>query len=70
MQGGIHMRKITLFVAGVALGGVISIGTWIAVGTLTPTSALAGSSVDPLAMMTSAKDLPTSHYDDYSVVFN
>ena len=35
-----------------------------------PTSALAGSTVDPLAMMTSAKDLPTSHYDDYSVVFN
>ena len=33
-------------------------------------SALAASAVDPLAMMTSAKDLPTSHYDDYSVVFN
>jgi hypothetical protein len=35
-----------------------------------PTNALAGSTVDPLAMMTSAKDLPTSRYDDYSVVFN
>ncbi len=58
------MRKITLFVAGVALGVVISVGTWIAVGTLTPTSALAGSSVDPLAMMAGAKGLPTSHYDD------
>jgi hypothetical protein len=64
------MRKITLFVAGVALGIVISIGTWIGVGTLTPTSALAGSSVDPLAMTTGAKGLPTSHYDDYSLVFN
>jgi hypothetical protein len=70
MQRGIHMRKITLFVAGVALGVVISVGTWIAVGTLTPTSALAGSSVDPSAMMAGAKGLPTSHYDDYSVVFN
>jgi hypothetical protein len=64
------MRKITLFVAGVALGIVISIGTWIGVGILTHTSALAGSSVDPLAMMTGAKGLPTSHYDDYSLVFN
>jgi hypothetical protein len=30
----------------------------------------AASTLDPLAMMTTAKDLPTSHYDDYSVVFN
>jgi hypothetical protein len=36
----------------------------------TSTSALADTTVDPLAMMTSAKNLPTSHYDDYSVVFN
>jgi hypothetical protein len=64
------MRKITLLVAGVALGVVISVGTWIAVGTLAPTSALADSTVDPSAMMTNAKGLPTSHYDDYSVVFN
>jgi hypothetical protein len=64
------MRKISLFVAGVTLGVVISVGTWIGVGTLTPTSALAGSIVDPLAMMTSSMGLPTSHYDDYSVVFN
>jgi hypothetical protein len=31
--------------------------------------ALAGSSVDPSAIVTSATDLRTSHYDDYSVVF-
>jgi hypothetical protein len=53
------MRKISFF-AGVGIG----VGTW------TSTSALAGSTVDPFAMMTSAKDLPTSHYDDYSLVFN
>ena len=63
------MRKITLFAAGVAVGVVIGIGTWIGVGTIAPTSALAGSTVDPLAM-TGAKGLPTSHYDDYSLVFN
>jgi hypothetical protein len=64
------MRKITLFVAGVTTGVVIGIGTWISLGTIAPTSALAGSTVDPLAMMTGAKGLPTSHYDDYSLVFN
>ena len=66
------MRKITLFVAGVIVGVMISVGTWIVVGTMTmtPTNALVGSTVDPFAMMTGAKDLPTSHYDDYSLVFN
>ena len=63
------MRKIILFIAGVATGVVISVGTWIGVGAIAPTSALAGSTVNPLGMMTSATDLRTSHYDDYSVVF-
>jgi hypothetical protein len=64
------MRKIILFAAGVATGVVISIGTWIGVGTVTADSALARSTaVDPFAMTTGVKDLPTSHYDDYSVVF-
>jgi hypothetical protein len=66
------MRKIMLFAAGVIVGVMISVGTWIVVGTMTmtPTNALVGSTVDPFAMMTGAKDLPTSHYDDYSLVFN
>jgi hypothetical protein len=64
------MRKITLFVAGVIVGVMISVGTWIGVGTMITTTALAGSSLDPFAMMMGAKDLPTSHYDDYSLVFN
>jgi hypothetical protein len=49
---------------------MISVGTWIGVGTMTTTSALASSTIDPFAMMMGAKDLPTSHYDDYSLVFN
>jgi hypothetical protein len=36
---------------------------------MAPTTALAGSTIDPFAMMTGAKGLPTSHYDDYSLVF-
>jgi len=63
------MRKISFF-AGVAVLILIGVGTWIGVGTGTPTTALAASTVDPFAMMTSAKDLPTSQYVDYSVVFN
>jgi hypothetical protein len=63
------MRKISFF-GGVAVGFVIGVGTWIGVATWTSASALADSTINPLAMMTSAKDLPTSHYDDYSVVFN
>jgi len=66
------MREITLFAAGVIAGVMISIGTWIVVGTvtMTPTNALVGSTVNPFAMMAGAKDLPASHYDDYSLVFN
>jgi hypothetical protein len=56
--------RIILFVAGVTAGVMIGIGIWIAVATMTPTSALAGSTVDPSAMMAVAKDLPTSHYVD------
>ncbi len=64
------MRKISFCAAGVAVLILIGVGTPIGVGTLGPTSAIAGSTVDPLAMMTSAKDLPTFQYVDYSVVFN
>ena len=63
------MPKISIF-AGVAALFLIGVGIWIGVGTWTSTSAIAGSTVDPYAMMTSAKNLPTSHYNDYSVVFN
>jgi hypothetical protein len=63
------MRKISFF-AGVAVLFLIGVGTWIGVGTGTSTPALAASTIDPFAMMTIAKDLPTSHYVDYSVVFN
>jgi hypothetical protein len=46
---------------------LIGIGTW----NVSANHARAASAgVDPFGMMTGAKDLPTSHYDDYSVVFN
>jgi hypothetical protein len=58
------MRKISLF------AGVVAVLVLIGVGTGPSTSALAASTIDPYAMMVSAKDVPTSHYVDYSVVFN
>ena len=64
------MRKISFCVAGVAVLILIGVGTWIAVGTGTSTPALAASTIDPFAMMVNAKNLPTSHYVDYEVVFN
>jgi hypothetical protein len=68
------MRKISFFggvVAVLVLVGVATwiVGTWIGLGKGTSTSALAGSAVNPSAMMTTSTDLRTSHYDDYSVVF-
>ncbi len=64
------MRKISLCAVGVAVLILIGVGTWIGVGTGTSTPALAASTVDPFAMMATTTNLPTSHYDDYSVVFN
>ena len=51
----------------VVLAGEMFINAFRPNGT---SSALAASTLDPLAMITTAKDLPTSYYDDYSVVFN
>jgi hypothetical protein len=31
---------------------------------------VAGPQIDPLTMMTSAKQMPTEHFADYSFVFN
>jgi hypothetical protein len=61
------MHKITLFVAGVATGVVIGIGSWIGVGAITTTSAVARST-DSAPAMTGAKGVPTSPHDDYEIV--
>jgi hypothetical protein len=63
------MRNISVS-AGIAVLFLIGVGAWIGVGPWTSTSALADSGIDPYAMMVSARNLPTSHYVDYEVVFN
>ena len=60
------MRTIGYFAAAAVL-------VLIGLGTLTvPTTQafVAAPGIDPLGMMATAKNLPTSHYADYSVVFN
>ena len=62
------MRKTTLFVAAITALVLIGVGAWIGVRTMTPTGALADSTDQPTVMMTGAKGLPASHYDDYDLV--
>jgi len=60
------MREINFFAAAAVLI-LIGVGVW----TVSTTHTLAATAaIDPSGMMTNAKDLPTSQYDDYSVVFN
>lgn len=59
-RGAGHIRKLRIKLRWQRIG----------VGTGTSTPALAASTIDPFAMMTTVTDLPTSHYVDYSLVFN
>ncbi len=49
------MRKIALFIAVVAVLVLIGIDAWLSVRTLGPTDQLAGPTISPLYMTTSAK---------------
>ena len=54
------MRKISVCVAGVAVMILIGVGAWISDGAWTSTTALVDSTLHPLAMLTSVRDLPAS----------
>jgi hypothetical protein len=48
---------------------LIAVGVWA----LTTTPRVVASTpvgIDPLQMMTNARDLPTAHYVDYTLIFN
>ena len=60
------MRTIGYFAAAAVLI-LIGLGLW----TVPTTQAFVPTvNVDPMAMMSTATNLPTSHYVDYSLVFN
>jgi len=59
------MRTIGCFAAAVLI--LIGLGLW----SVPTTQAFVPSiGIDPLTMMSTATNLPTSHYVDYSLVFN
>jgi hypothetical protein len=66
----IEMRKISLFAVAAALI-LAGVGSWAASTTQarvdTPPP---GPGIDTYQLMMNAKDLPTEHWVDYSVVFN
>jgi hypothetical protein len=60
------MRAIGYFAAASVLI-LIGLGIW----TVPTTHAFVpNAGIDPAGMMVAAKNLPTSHFDDYSLVFN
>jgi len=63
------MRKINLFAVAAALI-LAGVGGWIASTPHATVAAPIGSQVDPLHMMTNAKDLPAVRYHDFSFVFD
>jgi hypothetical protein len=63
------MRKINLFALAAALI-LAGVGGWIASTPQATVAAPIGSQVDPLHIMTNAKDLPAVRYHDFSFVFD
>ena len=60
------MRKISMFAAALIL---IAVSAW-AITTTPPVVASTPVGIDPLQMMSNARDLPTAHYVDYTLIFN
>ena len=60
------MRKLSMFAATLIL---IAVGAW-AITTTPPVVASTPVGIDPLQMMSNARDLPTAHYVDYTLIFN
>jgi hypothetical protein len=66
------MRRIGL-IAVVAALTLVDVGGWMEWVTSTSQARLAtpaGDSIDPSQIMTSAKNLPTAEFVDYTFVFN
>jgi hypothetical protein len=61
-----HKLGVLMMVAFAIVGGALAITTLYD----QPAKANARARMDFSQMMASAKNLPVTHYDDYSVVFN
>jgi hypothetical protein len=66
-----QMGQKQLFAASVAALILACVAGWAVVSDSQPSvAAPAAVHIDPLTMMTGAKQLPTEHFADYSFVFN
>jgi hypothetical protein len=63
------MGKTGLFAASAAALILACVAGWAASNTQARVAAPTTIQIDPLAMMTSTKQLPTQHFADYSFVF-
>jgi hypothetical protein len=63
------MGKAGLFVASAAAVIVACIAAWEVSDTQARVAIPPTVQIEPIAMMTSAKQLPTEHFADYSFVF-
>ena len=65
------MRKISLCAIAAAVILTGTLGVWAATTTRTQASfAPTSARIDTMQMMTSAGNMATEHFDDYSLVFN
>jgi hypothetical protein len=64
-----QMRKTNLFAAAAAALIVACVWGWVS-PTGTKAAAPTGVQIDPFQAMVNAQSMPSSHYDDYSLVFN
>ena len=60
----------TLFALSAAALVIACVAGWAISDTQARVAAPATVQIDPLTMMTSAKQMPTEHFADYSFVFN
>jgi hypothetical protein len=73
MERRIPMRKTKVFAAAAAALIMAGIGGWASSTVNAGRTAAAipiNVQMDPFQEMVKAKGLPTSHYDDYSLIFN
>jgi hypothetical protein len=68
-DGRIQMGKTGLFAASAAALILACVAGWAASGTQTRVASPTTGQIDPFEVMTSAKQLPTEHFADYSFVF-
>ena len=64
------MRKISLVAAIALMLAGVGVLVWATLTTQARIDVPAGAQINPLQIVMDARDLPVTHYDDYSLVFS